>query len=272
MNQKTTTERSERILVALDASPHSEAALRAAVELAALMEVEVEGLFIEDINLVYLSGFPFGHEIGSYTAALRRLDNRSLERQLHGLATAIRRNMERIAAPVHVQWSFEVRRGVVGAELLAAAQSAAMISLGRASRRRRKTLGSTAQYIVSQTSRPVLILDEDGELKYPLTVLYTGSAAADRSLQLALPLVRRNKRELRVLVWAGDGERFSTEQLQTKVQQMLADQNVEFQVETVGQATDLLKTIRAGDGGTLILPRERSFLLSEHNGPTILVP
>ena len=52
-----------RILVALDASPQSEAALRAAAELAALLEAELEGLFVEDINLLHLCGLPFGREI-----------------------------------------------------------------------------------------------------------------------------------------------------------------------------------------------------------------
>ena len=89
------SEQGERILVALDASPQSVAALRAAAELAALMEAELEGLFIEDINLLHLCGLPFSHEIGSYTAKRRQLDNLALERQLRGLATE-RRDADRV--------------------------------------------------------------------------------------------------------------------------------------------------------------------------------
>ena len=48
-----------RILVALDASAHSHAALAAAVALAARLHAEIEGLFVEDINLLRLAELPF---------------------------------------------------------------------------------------------------------------------------------------------------------------------------------------------------------------------
>ena len=49
-----------RILVAVDASPHSLAALDAALRLAADLEAEIIGLFVEDINLLRLAGMPEG--------------------------------------------------------------------------------------------------------------------------------------------------------------------------------------------------------------------
>ena len=48
-----------RILVALDASPHSLNALRAAAELAAVTESELHGLYVEDLNLLRMCGLPF---------------------------------------------------------------------------------------------------------------------------------------------------------------------------------------------------------------------
>jgi nucleotide-binding universal stress UspA family protein len=50
MTTKPTTIR--RILVALDASPHSFAALEAAAHLAAHLEAELFGLYVEDENLL----------------------------------------------------------------------------------------------------------------------------------------------------------------------------------------------------------------------------
>src|SRR5215207_6945347 len=58
----------EYILVALDMSPHSEAALAAAAELAVALGLELRGLYVEDINLLRLCGLPFGIEYGSFTA------------------------------------------------------------------------------------------------------------------------------------------------------------------------------------------------------------
>ncbi len=50
MSDEIEPARAERIVVALDASPQSAAALRAAVQLAALLDAEVEGLFVEDVD------------------------------------------------------------------------------------------------------------------------------------------------------------------------------------------------------------------------------
>ena len=61
--------RSERVVVALDSSPQSEKALRAAVELATLLDAELEGLFVEDINLMHLCGLPFGFMVATWHGA-----------------------------------------------------------------------------------------------------------------------------------------------------------------------------------------------------------
>ena len=87
----------ERIVVALDASKNSVAALRAAVELASMLGAELEGLFVEDINLMYLCKFPNQQEVGSYTGAVRRLDDRAMQRQLRALKATIRQTMAREA-------------------------------------------------------------------------------------------------------------------------------------------------------------------------------
>ncbi len=272
-NDLSTTEQSvRRILVALDASPHSVAALRAAAQLAALMGAELQGLFVEDINLIQLAHFPFSQEVGSYTASRRRLDNSSIERQMRAMARAIRQAMAEVANQTHVRWSFQVARGPVTAELLAAAEAALLLSMGRAGRRRRKSLGSTVQSVVSRTSRPVLILDEEGQLKYPLTVLYTGSPAADRALRLAIQLTQRTPSELRILIWAGEGQTESAERLQQWVEELAADQQVKVRLVRVDKTSSLLAAVQEGNGGTLVLPSERSFLLSAHVGPTLVVP
>lgn len=270
MATQMATAQVERILVAVDASPHSIAALQAAAEVAALLDAELEGLFVEDINLLYVCGLPFGREVGSYTATVRRLDSQAMERQLRVLAAVIREKMARAADRSHTRWSFQVRRGPVVTELLAASEGAAMLSLGRAGRRERKALGSTAQSVLGKASRPVLILGERGGLQYPLTVVYTGSVASERALALGVSLARRSHTLLRVWVWAGEGEK--PERLHTRLEATLARESVRARIETVFSATPMLAVLQAGDGGTLILPGERASLLGEHAGAAILVP
>ena len=81
----------ERIVVALDASPHSLAALRAAAQLAATIQAELYGLFVEDSDLLRLCDLPFCQEIGSFSATVRRLDSRSVERTLRVRAGHVQR-------------------------------------------------------------------------------------------------------------------------------------------------------------------------------------
>src|SRR5688572_30276475 len=97
-----------RILVALDASTYSLAALRAATELATLLDIDLEGLFVEDINLLYLCGFPFTQEIGSFTAKARRMEDIEVERQLRTQAAAIHQVMNQVVLKTPVRWTFQV--------------------------------------------------------------------------------------------------------------------------------------------------------------------
>ena len=258
-----------RIVVALDASTYSLAALRAAIELAELLDVEVEGLFVEDINLLYLCGFPFNQEIGSYTGTTRRLENVSVERQLRTLAAGIYDAMNRAALRHPVRWTFHVRRGSVVNELLAATQGADLLSIGRSGHTRRTTLGSTARSLVQKSQRPVLVLDERGGLVYPLFAIYTGSETSQRVMQWLTTLARHSDRAVRVFLVVRPDIARSVEQLEAEARAILGDLPVEFLVVRFG---NVLMMLHAHNGGTLVLPNEYAELLTEHTGPTIIVP
>jgi hypothetical protein len=121
----------DHILVALDASPHSAAALVAAAEVAAALNLELRGLYVEDVNLLHLCGLPFGLEIGSFTANPRRLEQARMERDFRIQASLLRKIMADVAGRQRVSWSFKVVRGGVTQELLSAGSTAQMVSLGR---------------------------------------------------------------------------------------------------------------------------------------------
>ncbi len=269
MNEATPEYSRRHIVVALDASSYSQAALRAAAELATLLDIDLEGLFVEDINLLHLSGFPFSREIGSYTATARPLENVVVERQLRTLAALIQQSMNRVVLKSPVRWTFHVRRGSVVNELLAAAQSAEMLSIGRSGQVRRTTLGSTARALVQKSQRPLLVLGEDGNLVYPLIAIYTGSATSQRVLQWLASLTHYTQRAVRVmLVVRPDIER-TVDELETEARSILGELAVEFISVRYGS---VLMTLRAHNGGTLVLPSEYADLVAEHTGPTIIVP
>src|SRR3970040_259294 len=101
-------DRIRRILVALDASPHSLSALQAAAELAAELSAELVGVFVEDANLVRLAALPVTREIGQTSARIRELDERTMTRQLRRLAQRAAQGLARDAGRVQGHWSFRV--------------------------------------------------------------------------------------------------------------------------------------------------------------------
>ena len=133
MNERELEPTIRRILVALDASPHSQAALEAASELADVLKAELVGIFVEDVNLLHLAGLPFAREVGYPSGTDRPLDSPSMERELRIQAEQVRQTLAGVAVRRQIRWSFRVVRGQVATELLIAAQEADLLALGRAS-------------------------------------------------------------------------------------------------------------------------------------------
>src|SRR5690606_28872900 len=135
----------------------------------------------------------------------------------------------------------------------------------------------TAQSLVSQTQRPLLIAGEDAGQHYPLTVVYTGSAAARRALDLAARLSRAEPARLRVVVWDAGGAPSGTAKLEQEVRRLAAIRSEAGEpgviiLPVTHSTDDLLAALAALDGGTLVLPHEQADLISQHSGPTLLVP
>jgi nucleotide-binding universal stress UspA family protein len=76
----------QRILVALDMSADSHAALEAATRLASMLKAEIVGLFVEDQDLLHMAKMPYAQEIRSPVAAKRKVETAGMEQQLrsHG--------------------------------------------------------------------------------------------------------------------------------------------------------------------------------------------
>jgi len=258
-----------RILVALDASATSQAALRAAAKLAAAMQAELLGLFIEDQRLLQLCNSPFCREVGFYTAAVRPLESQSIERQLRVRAEELRRTLARVAGESQVRWSFQVRRGGIEEELLREAADALLLSLGRTSGLARQGLGATARAVIQQARRPLLLLGGQDQLTYPLTLVYNGSPSSDRALALAAQLSHQANQPLRILLVAIPG---TLDQLQTQLATYLQTQGVEAIVITVTDDHTTQRIKQAVTNQALVLPIEYNELLNDRNGPVLLVP
>ena len=102
---------SRRILLSIDAVSYSPEVIDLAVEMAALLGLQLHGLFVEDIDLLSVAGQSFTTEITLATADERVLDPDSMLRSFRAISSKIRAQLEQAARLASVQWSFETTRG-----------------------------------------------------------------------------------------------------------------------------------------------------------------
>lgn len=198
--------RIERIVVAVDASRHSLAALEAAAELASSLDLELVGIFIEDINLMRLAELPIAVEIDTATGQIHRIDPARLRRQIAWRARQAERIIAQLAQKRRISWRFVIRRGHIHDEILAASSPDDLVILGKAGWSGRKSLGSTAQAMLAQTQAVVLFLEENTHLQPSFFVVYDGSEQARRAVYLTAHLVELRKGYLTIGIRARDEE------------------------------------------------------------------
>lgn len=271
--------RIRRILVALDASPQSLAALEAAVELAASLGSELAGMFVEDVNLIRMAGLPVTSEIGSASGRVRAISERRLSRQLRGQAARAEQALAAVANQAHVVWSFKIARGSIDAELLEAAAEADLIILGRESWSSRGRLGSTARAILSAAPERALIVEQGERLRPTLMVLYDGSARARRALDTGITIARGGGGFLTVGIVAEDED--TARSRQKEIAEILQPYRIEARYRWLLRigVEELAEMVRTEEECILILPGESPLLkgrklpeaLDEFDCPVLLV-
>ena len=174
-----------RVLVALDSATMSARALETAARLAALLGAQLEGLFVEDADLVRLGGLPFAREIDAVTGVWRALAADEVERSLRLEGARLERLMAQAAERARVPWSFATARGRLLVE--AVARDAELTLLGTVSRS-------------ASATRRSAIMEGARTLHGSLAVLFDATPGSLHALELAGQLAAASKNELRVLV------------------------------------------------------------------------
>lgn len=256
----TEAEQIRRILVALDASPHSLSALQAAVELAADLSAELVGVFVEDVNLVRMAGLAVTREVGHTSARLREIDLRRIERDLHGQALRAEKALATAARRRQVRWSFRVSRGSIGAQLVEAASQVDLVVMGRTGWSSRRRSGSSVEAVLASGLRRTLVVEEGLRLQPTLLVIYDGSEMADRALDSAITLARSTGGYLAVGVLARDAEQARLRQSEIAARLRPVGLEVRYRwLLDVGIQT-LAEMIRTPERCVLVLPAESPLL------------
>jgi nucleotide-binding universal stress UspA family protein len=180
----------KRITVTLDTSESGRPPLETAARLAAILGAELEGVFVEDINLIRLSGLPFLREVRSWSLADEEISTQRMQRELRTLARRAEQMLERVARETGVPWSFQVWQGRAEAASLARAFGADILSLGRVSSR------VSTRLFAATRPRPCQARNTDTSI----SVLFSDSGQAARALTMACRLARDMDARLTVML------------------------------------------------------------------------
>ncbi len=191
MNDRTEPICVERILVSLDSSTHSFAALQAAVELARHYNASLQGVFIEDITVLNLAEMPFHQEVGQYSATVREISTDGITRGIFVQSRWVIRTFHRLINQTNLKGDFSILRGKVPETIEKEAEKCDLLIIGKSGTNtlRSQKLGSTARILIDKGQKSLLLVEEDNRLGYPMIVFYDDSPEGLAGLETARDLL-----------------------------------------------------------------------------------
>lgn len=243
-----------RILIALDASPHSLAALQAAAQLAARLNAELLGLYVEDINLVRLAQMPNARQVAFFSATLRAYGPAQVEEELRAQANRARQALAQAAQRAQLRSEFRITRGVIPVELIQAAEQADLVIVGKSGWSRGRRMGSTTRLLLAQSPRQMLVLQQGAYLGPALALIYSGSMLSAKALQTASGLLEGSSGFLTLYLIAEDIEKARA--LQDEAARWLRERQISARFRWLIRpaAESLARTLEAEQYGALIIP------------------
>lgn len=265
-----------RILLALDSSAPSRAALEEAARLARRLGAELNALFIEDASLLDLAQSPFARHYNMLSRAVETVDLTLMEARLLAQASARRGAVEAVARRAGVRWSFRTVRGHVAEAVIAAAADQDLLLVGWATRqsggdylariRLRRPGGqqsSTLRKIALGSQRCVLLLREGDILGHPVAVVFDGEAGAQRALMVAAMLAGIARAKLVVLL-AGDE---SLAELAAAILRETTVREIEYSVLSAASVSAVCAARDRTGSGVVVLDAESPLLAGDDGSP-----
>lgn len=249
------------ILVAIDTSKHSHAALEAAALLARTMEANIHGLFVHDEIWNRVSRLPSITTVNTFTGRVTTFENDTMEDQVRLLKNRLRQKLENVSRQHQLTHSWRSEKGKVDEKILEAAKDADLITIGlKGVSARRKILGSSAQRIIKEADKPILILKEGLRLGTTITAVYDGSNESRKGIEMALHIAEKNETTLTVLVVDNNSE--AQDEQNKKLENLLQDSPVFAEIELLDQpnTTHFINAINQQKNGLLIVPKNQPLL------------
>mgnify|MGYP001099231286 CR=1 FL=1 len=249
----------ERILVSLDSSQHSFAALHAALELAHHYDASVKGVFVEDTTLLSLAEMPFRQEVGEYSAIVREISTDGMTRGIFVQSRRVIRTFRKLINQTDLTGDFAVLRGKVSETIDQEAENCDLLILGKTGTNPvlRRRLGSTTKELIRRQKRPLLLVEKDDRLGYPMIVLYDDSQLGQISLETANDLLDTGE-TLIILLNEEDPEEFQKNK--QRLSDWASENQINISIETYKPKifVRFLQKIHGIKTGLFILPHIQS--------------
>lgn len=232
-----------RIVVTLDSTEAGRPALDIALRLAAAAGAELEGVFVENADLIRLSALPFLREVRPWSLAEEVLDTQRMQRDLRVLARQAEAMLMQASRAVGIGCSFRIWRGHTAEELWRTATDADILSV--------RAGGSAPAHtvIAARVTRHGQSATTDTPVS--VNVLLGDSPASERALTTACLLATAPGTSLRVLLLPAAG----APQPPARIGEILAScgQQAEFVVLADNSPAALAAALRTRDGNTVLV-------------------
>lgn len=228
------------ILVALDDACSDHETMELAAHLAADLHAELQGLYVEDVNVLRMAALPFTEEITTASGMARPIDAQSMERAMQNKAAHVRELMERTAASVQIRCSFSVERGHMPHCVLLATRAADLVLFGSRSH--------------APTVRPPLGIRTRTAV-HPIVAAVDAQAVSERTLATAAAIGSAQGRGLIVLICGCEREHVLP--LAVQIRDELADLDVSLNIplRPVNSVAALAQAARAHQAALMLASR-----------------
>jgi nucleotide-binding universal stress UspA family protein len=193
----------KRILVAVDGSPASLAAVQQAVHWAVLLQAQLQALFVADEQrfVYYPTAASFeGGVVMPVPLPEGRLQAEQAKVQAE--EKDIRSALDKATQGKKLDVQYKHERGDVNAILVREARTADMVVIGKRGRfdaPGSKQAGPTTEALIHDAMRPVLVVPEGSRTQGPLLVAYDNSKGVQRILPSAVVLAEKSGQEVFIL-------------------------------------------------------------------------
>jgi len=247
----------KHVLIALDSSSQSLAALDAAVEIAHQRGADLRGVFIEDADLLKIASNSVTREIGASAAESRDLKRDDLESAFRSLAAHARQAMEMAAERRRVAWDFQVIRGAVQEILMDLVIDAEVTALGSLGSQWPPKIGfgSTALSVIKYAKGGVFVARQGKSITFPVTVVCSTLQESHAALQAAFSMGQLCHHFFNVL-YLPNGNPADELELRQWLTHISQDEAVLFRMFVIDPPTmmNVAGYLQAYRPGTLILP------------------